>query len=66
MTEFLEIAKNYGHIIKEDVHLVDTVELQWFEKRIVSFFVVDKRSLKICRSTKNTIIKSLTSLESKN
>lgn len=42
--------------------LANPEELQKIEK-MLSVFVVDKRSCKVCRSTKDTIIKSLTSLE---
>lgn len=40
-------------------------ELQEVKKRIVSVFMVDKPSRKNCRSTKDTVIKSLTPLEVK-
>lgn len=46
MTEFLERAKSYEHLIKQDRHLKDPKKLQKFKKKMVS-----KR---LCHSTKNT------------
>lgn len=65
MTEFLEKAKSYALLVTKNRILVDPVELQKFEKRTVSDFVVNKCSLKICLSTKDTVSKSLTSLRVK-
>lgn len=42
--------------------MVDDQKLQKFDKRTVPVFVVDKRLGKICRSTNNTVEKSLESL----
>lgn len=63
MVEFLGRAKIYEHLIK-DVLLVDPV-LQKVEKIIVLVFVVDRRLHKIFRSTKDTVINLLTSVEVK-
>lgn len=56
MTEFLEKVKSYAYLVTEDGFLTNPEKLQKDEKRIVPDFVVDKRSLKICRSTKDTVI----------
>lgn len=61
MIQFTERAKNY-ELIKEAVIFVDSVELEKFEKRIVTVFVIDKRSRKISYVTKYTVIESFTSL----
>lgn len=53
MTDFLEKTKSYKNFIKEDGLVVDPRKLQKFEKKIVSHFVVDKRSCNICCSTKH-------------
>lgn len=58
MTEFLEQAKTYEHLIKGDKVLVNPVELQKVEQRNMSVFMVDK----ICCSRNDTAIKSLTCL----
>lgn len=61
-TDFLERAKSYTHIIKEDGLLVYPQKLQKFEKSIVSVFVVDKCTRKYCNSAKDSVTKSLTSI----
>lgn len=53
ISDFLEKAKSN---VKEDGLLEDVLELKRFEKRMVSVFVIDKRTRKICRSTKITVI----------
>lgn len=52
-------------IIKEYALLMDLQKLEKVEIRIVSIFVMDKRAHKICHSTKDTVINSLTFLEVK-
>lgn len=65
--EFLKRAKSSEHLIKEIGLLVDPEELQKVEKKkkMVSVFVVNKCSRKICRAINDTVIKSLTFLEVK-
>lgn len=62
IAEFLERARGYAHLIKEDYLLADDQDLQRFVKGTMSVFVVDKRLLKIYRSHKDTVKKSLESL----
>lgn len=62
IADFLKKAKCYAHLVKADGLIDDVQEFKVFEKRMVSFFVVDKRTFKICRSMKDTVIKSLLSL----
>lgn len=52
-----EKAKSDEYIIKKDGLLVDPVDLEKVEKSIVSVFVVDKRTHKICCSTKTLLLK---------
>lgn len=47
MTEYLERAKSYVHLIREDGLLVDLQKLQKVKKGIVSVFVGDKFSRKV-------------------
>ncbi len=61
LAEFLERAKSYAHLVVDGGLLEDPQELKKIDKRIVSVFVVDKRTRKICRSTKNTVLKALES-----
>lgn len=56
IAELLERFKSYGQLINEGGHLQTTKK---FEKRIVPLFVVDKRTSKIYRSTRDTVVKSL-------
>ena len=58
----MERAESYAHLVVEGGLLEDAQELKKIDKRIVSVFVVDKRTRKICRSTKDTVVKSLMSL----
>lgn len=52
--EVLERAKHCTHLVKEGGFLEDTETLKKIDKIIVSVFMVDKRSCKICYSTKSS------------
>lgn len=65
ITEFLENVKSFAHVVTSDGLLSNPEELKKVGKKIVSVFVVDKSSRKNCRSTKDTVIKALTSLSIK-
>lgn len=54
-SEFFERAKSYAHLIIEGGLFEDSQELKKTEKRIVSVFLVDKRSHNIRRSTKDSV-----------
>lgn len=58
MEDFLERVNKYAHLIKDGGLLVDPQELEKFEKRTVSVFVVDKHMQKVCQSTID-VLKSL-------
>lgn len=58
----LERAESYEQHIKEDGLLEYPQELQKFGKKNVSVFKVEKRTNKICRFTKDTVIGTLMSL----
>lgn len=62
IAEVLERARGYRYLIKNDGLVTDPKQLQNFETRIVSDFVVDKCSRKISRTEKDTIVKRLPSL----
>lgn len=56
IANFLERAKGYDYLIKEDGLLEDLHELQMFAKKMMSVFVVYKRTRKICRFRKDPVI----------
>lgn len=62
IVKILEKATSYVHLLKEGELLEEPQKLKKVDKIIVSVFVVDKRSRKICRSTKDTMVKTLKSL----
>lgn len=64
VVEFVERAKRYAHLITGGVILVDLKAQEPIEKRIVSVFLVEKRSRQISRSIKNAVMKSFISLTS--
>lgn len=62
LMEFLERAKNHANLIKKGGLYLDPTYEEAFAKRTVSVFEVDRRTRKVCRSTKDNVMKAVKSM----
>ena len=65
VAEFVKRCQNSSHLVTDVGVLVDLPELRDIEQKMVSVFVVDKKSKRVVRSTKDVVLKLLTGFGAK-